>query len=43
MDGGNLADLDLQRSLPKSGVAIALIRDAACFGQRHVCLHLALL
>ncbi len=43
MDCGNLADLDLQRSLPKPGVAIALICDAACVSQRDVCLHLAFL
>jgi len=41
MDRGNLADLALCRGQWKSRVAIALVGDVACIGQRHVCLHLA--
>ena len=41
MDRGNLADLALCRSQWKSRVAIALVWDVACVGQRDVCLHLA--
>jgi len=43
MDRGNLADLALCRSQWKSRVAIALVWDVACVGQRDVCLHLAFL
>ena len=43
MDCRNLADLDIQRGLPKSGMAIAVVCDAACVSQRDVRLHLAFL